>query len=371
MSELRPLIRDVPPPQLPALLERLGQPRYRGRQLALWLHRAGAHEWDVMTDLPRDLRRDLAASFDVAALQPLVRLCGQDGTRKFLFGLRDGASIESVIIPMENHATFCLSSQVGCAMACRFCATARGGLVRNLSAGEIVEQVTRLAADLAAEPLPGFGGRGHNVVFMGMGEPLDNWAPVSAAIEALTGAAGAGISPRRITISTSGHKEGLQRLVRSSHGVGLTLSLNAVTPELRRRLMPVPARTPLPQLLDLAESYVQRLHRKVTLAYVLIAGVNDGLEEARKLGALVKRRPFKVNLIPLNRLEDDDLNAPDADRVLAFQQVLLAAGLQTYIRVSGGQDIAAACGQLRRRRTVDRPSDGTTSDRPGGSDQAP
>lgn len=344
-----PLIRDVPGEELTELLVRLGHPPYRGRQLAFWLHRARALAWDAMTDLPADLRRELSARFTLQALRPAERQDAADGTRKFLFALGDGAAVESVAIPMEEHATFCLSSQVGCRMACRFCATARGGLARQLTRGEILEQIIHLERDLEAQPLPGCGGRGWNVVFMGMGEPLDNWEQVGPAIETLVSATGWGVSARRVTISTSGHREGLRSLLAFPHPVGLTISVNAVSPQLRRRLMPVPARVPLPQLLELGERYARRIHRKVTLGYVLIAGVNDDLAEARRLAGLAARRPFKVNLIPYNRLEEDDLAASGADRVLAFQNVLVEAGVPAYIRVSGGQDIAAACGQLRRR----------------------
>lgn len=363
MAGFKPLLRDVPANELDPLLQRLGQPAYRARQLALWLHRAHALDWETLSDLPRDLRVRLADLYDLQGLFPVERLAAEDGTRKFLFRLRDGATVESVIIPMENHLTFCLSSQVGCAMACRFCATARGGLARNLTAAEIQEQVVHLARDLAARPPPGFGTRGFNLVFMGMGEPFDNWEQVSAALNVFTAPDGWGLSPRRVTISTSGHREGLQQLLRLPQAVGLTLSVNAASTDLRRRLMPVSARTPLPQLLELAEKYARRIQRKITLGYVLIGGVNDNLSEARALAALVARRPFKINLIPLNRLDDARLSPPGADQVLAFQRVLLEAGLQAFIRVSGGQEIAAACGQLRQRQQSPAPS--ATGSAPG------
>lgn len=366
---MKPLLRDVPLSGLGPLLLSLGEPAYRGRQLAAWLHRTGALSWDVMTDLPIALRTRLAEQFDLCALELRERLESVDGTRKFLFGLRDGAAVESVIIPMENHLTFCLSAQVGCAMACRFCATARGGLVRDLHAAEILEQVIRLADDLSARPLPGFGDRGFNIVLMGMGEPLANWAQVAAALSTLTARDGGAISPRRVTISTSGYEEGLRNLLRSPLKVGLTISVNAVTPALRRKLMPVPGRTPLAQVLALGERYARRLRRKITLAYVLIAGVNDCAEEAHELAALVARRPFKINLIPLNRLDDETMRAPDADRVLEFQRVLSAGGVQAYIRVSGGQDIAAACGQLSRRRIPAESASEARANRTGASDQ--
>mgnify|MGYP001093616547 FL=1 len=354
MLDTRPLLRDVLPEALAPLLVQLGEPAWRGRQLSAWLHRSRALQWEAMTDLPRALRLRLADAYDLQGLKALERRISTDGTRKHLFELRDGATIESVIIPMEGHFTFCLSSQVGCAMACRFCATARGGLARGLSMGEILEQVVHLERDLAADPPTTRGQRAGNLVFMGMGEPLDNWEGLAGSIATLTAAAGGGISHRRITISTSGPREGLRRLMRLPQSVGLTLSVNAASPELRRRLMPIPGRTPLPVLLRFGERWARRIHRKTTLGYVLIAGVNDDLAEARLLARLAAGRPFKVNLIPLNRFDDDGLAPPGVDRVLAFQQVLLQSGVQTFIRASGGQDIDAACGQLRRRRLGSR-----------------
>jgi len=345
----RPLLRDLTPSAVDALVADLGQPPYRGRQLRGWLYSHGAVSWDETTNLPRPLREALAAGHDLTGLETRERQCSQDGTRKFLFALRDGETIESVIIPMENHATFCVSSQVGCAMACSFCATARGGLMRQLSAGEILEQVLRLARDLAEDPLPGDPARAFNVVFMGMGEPLDNADGVFAAVRTMTAADGLGMSARRITISTSGHAEGLRSLASLEVPVGLTLSVNSCDPDTRKRLMPVPGRTPLAESLDLAEAHAGRIHRPVTVAYVLIAGVNDGDREARALAELVRGRPFKINLIPMNRI-DDRFGPPAADRVLGFQAALAGRGVRSTIRVSGGEDIDAACGQLRRKR---------------------
>lgn len=345
----RPLLRDLTPSAVDALVAELGQPAYRGEQLRGWLFARGAVAWDETTNLPRPLREALAAGHDLAGLAPRERQSSQDGTRKFLFGLRDGETIESVIIPMENHATFCVSSQVGCAMACSFCATARGGLMRQLSAGEILEQVLRLARDLAEDPLPGEPARAFNVVFMGMGEPLDNTDGVFGAVRTMSAPDGLGMSARRITISTSGHAEGLRSLASLEVPVGLTLSVNSCDPDTRKRLMPVPGRTPLAESLDLAEAHAERIHRPVTVAYVLIAGANDDDREARALADLVRGRPFKINLIPMNRI-DDRFGPPAADRVLGFQAALASRGVRSTIRVSGGEDIDAACGQLRRKR---------------------
>ncbi len=353
MDAVKPLARDLPPAACPELLASLGQPPYRGRQLARWLHRRGALDWDELTDLPASLRAELAARYDLQGLHREERLVSRDGTRKYLFSLRDGAAVESVLIPMERHPTFCLSSQVGCALACRFCATARGGKQRDLSCGEILEQIVHLQRDLAAEPVPGHGARQFNVVFMGMGEPLDNWLQVRAAIGALTSPQGAGISARRITVSTAGPPAGFERFVAEAAGVGLTLSLGGASEAQRRRLTPVAARTSLPRLLQLAGRYARRTRRRVTLAYVLVSGLNDGPAEARQLARLAAGGPFKVNLIPLNPLDGADLQPSPAERHLPFQQILREAGVQATLRASGGQDIAAACGQLRQRHRTD------------------
>ncbi len=192
---LKPLLRDIVPAEWPDRATSLGVPAYRGRQLAHWLYGRAAYSWDAMHNVPQALREQLAADFDVAGLTVVERRVAEDGTRKFLFRLRDGHTVESVIIPMENHATFCISSQVGCAMACRFCATARGGLMRGLSPGEIVEQVQRLADDLDQDPFPQHGQRGYNVVFMGMGEPLDNFASVRTSLDLFTDPTGARACP--------------------------------------------------------------------------------------------------------------------------------------------------------------------------------
>lgn len=347
---MKPLLRSLVPAEFPALVEAAGEPAFRGRQLAEWVHRHGALDWDRMGNLPAALRERLRRDHDLTGLEPVERQVSADGTRKFLFRLRDGQHVESVIIPMEQHATFCLSSQVGCGMACRFCATARGGLVRNLLAGEIVEQVVRLGADLAADPYPGRDPRRFNVVYMGMGEPLDNWDEVARSLAVLRDPAGPAMSRRRIQISTSGPRAGLERLLAADPGVGLTLSLGGSDDQERRRIMPVPGRTPLLEAVDLAARYGRQAGRRVTLAWVLIAGSTDLPEQAERLAALAGRGPFKVNLIPLNPLDDGRLDAPGQERMLAFQAQLTARGVDAFIRLSGGRDIAAACGQLRQRR---------------------
>jgi len=344
------LLRSLVPAELAELVADAGWPSYRADQLADWLFRLGAFHWDRMSNLPRTLREELASRFDLTGLELRERQVSRDGTRKFLYRLRDGATVESVIIPMEEHATFCISTQVGCAMACRFCATARGGLVRNLDSAEILEQVLQLRADLEAEPPGDLGGRQFNIVFMGMGEPLDNWEEVARSLVTMTESKGLAMSSRRIQISTSGPAEGLKKLVTANPGVGLTLSLGGSTDEERKAVMPVPGRTSVAEAIDLTVRYARAARRRATVAWVLIAGSTDDPVQAQRLANLLRGKPLKVNLIPMNPLDDADLEPPKEKDIQAFRSVLTDAGIDTFVRTSGGRDIAAACGQLRRRR---------------------
>jgi len=303
-----------------------------------------------MSNFPKSMRNRLSTEFDLESLTPVEKQVSKDGTRKFLFRLRDGLTVESVTIPMTDHATFCISTQVGCAMACSFCATARGGLKRHLEAAEIVEQVTRLARELKGNPVSDHGNQQYNVVFMGMGEPLDNWEGTKKSVGLLTDKAGMGISRRRIQISTSGPEAGLQKLLDSPLGVGLTVSIGGSDENERRMVMPVPGRTTPERAVELVSKYAKISGRRATLAWVMIENKTDSIDQAARLARLVRNRPMKVNLIPLNPLDDGKDKPPARDIVLAFQKILIDAGVDTFIRASGGTDIAAACGQLRRRR---------------------
>ena len=350
MPPLKPLIRSLVPDQLAELVQKAGQPPYRAQQLGRWLYRDEVHTWQQMTNLPASWLEQLAAEFDLVSLAVAERQVSQDGTRKFLFHLRDGQSIESVIIPMAEHVTFCLSTQVGCAMAGRFCATALGGLVRQLEAAEILDQIFRLQEDLKLHPYDGLGSPRFNIVFMGMGEPLDNWTNLSRSLDIMQSSAGLDLSKRRIQISTSGPQEGLEHLIEKAPGVGLTLSLGGVTDQQRKTNMPGPGRTPVATALELALRYCRQGSRRLTVAWVLIPGSTDSLEDATKLADLLEAKPCKVNLIPWNRVADDNREPPTMERVLDFQKILRQAGIDCFVRSSGGQDIAAACGQLRRQR---------------------
>ena len=222
--------------------------------------------------------------------------------------------------------------------------------MRHLETGEIIEQIARLRTYLQEDPVPGLGERGFNVVFMGMGEPLDNWGAMAPALKIMMDEDGLAMSRRRVQISTSGPAVGLRHLIAAAPGVGLTLSLGGSTDQERRKVMPVPGRTSLLEALELAAEYGRLAARRVTVAWVLIKDHTDGVDQAKRLAQLLRGKDFKVNLIPLNPLLDSDLVATGEPRILSFQRVLIDAGVPTFVRASGGRDIDAACGQLRRRR---------------------
>jgi 23S rRNA (adenine2503-C2)-methyltransferase len=292
-----------------------------------------------MTDLPHDLRAALTARFVVPHLAPTLVTASSDGTRKLLFQLQGHAAIESVLIPDPPRLTLCISSQAGCGMGCAFCATARLGLIRNLSANEIVGQV--LAAQAVLQP----GERISNLVFMGMGEPLANYDAVVEAIEILTADWGVGLSGRRITVSTVGLVPAMQRLVQDT-AVNLAVSLSATTDAQRAQLMPVNRRYPLETLLAMCRALPIPQRRRITFEYVMLAGINDSIEDAARLVRLLRGIRSKVNLIPFNPFPGSGFaSAPEA-AILRFQEHLLAGGVHATIRQSRGRDIQAACGQL-------------------------
>jgi 23S rRNA (adenine2503-C2)-methyltransferase len=344
------LIRDIPIADLDNIVASMDQPAYRTKQLRLWLYAERARSWDEMSNLPAKWRQMLAESYRLSGLEVQERQVSADGTRKHLFSLHDGKLIEAVTIPMDGHLTFCISSQVGCAMGCTFCATAIGGLERNLTPGEIIEQVLLLIGDQETDPLPRESGREFNIVFMGMGEPLANFNNIATAIETLCDPEGMGISSRRITLSTSGYGPGMKKLLQSGLKVGLTLSLNSTSDMERRKIMPVPGKTPITEAMDLAARYGESRRRTITIAYVLIQGINDRPEDAKRLAGQVSKKSMKINLIPYNGI-GSELKAPTRQALSEFQGILTGMGIRNYIRLSNGEDIDAACGQLRSRHT--------------------
>ncbi len=356
---MNPTLHDLRPDQLIELLSDLGEPGYRGRQLAQGLYARGAASLDELTDLPATLRSRLSQEYGLSQLEEVDRAPAEDATVKHLFELHDGKRIESVAITMgEGRRTFCLSSQVGCAMACIFCATARMGLVRNLDPGEIVGQVLQLKR---LHPTR----RQANLVFMGMGEPLDNFEHLAQALAILSDPEGMDIGARHITVSTAGVLEGIQKLGSLGKPYGLALSLTTAGEEERRRLMPVAGQTPLDELLAAAAEYGRSKNRKVTLECALIAGENDDEDSARRLLTLARQGPFKVNLIPLNPIDGFAGQRPTRASLDRFAEILWEGGVVCTVRDSAGREVTAACGQLvqRQRKQDDEASDGMT--RPG------
>lgn len=329
--------------ELEQLARDLGLPAFRGRQIAHAIYRRHVARIADMTDLPLSLRERLESDFGMAELR--VRESSEDaGTTKYLFELADGALIESVAMPRPTgRSTWCLSSQVGCRMACTFCATGRMGMIRQLSASEIVGQVLELWRRHPSDTHP-------NLVFMGMGEPLDNIVELKRALAVLTDSAGLSLSARRITVSTSGLVDGIEELAREGTGVGLAVSLTTADDAQRRELMPVAGRVPMRELLRVAGDYGRRFNRKVTLECAVIAGVNDDLDQAHRLLELARTGPFKINLIPLNPIEGYEGRRPERERLDAMVDLLWGSGVVTTVRDSQGRAVDAACGQLVRKQ---------------------
>jgi 23S rRNA (adenine2503-C2)-methyltransferase len=320
-----------------------GLPAFRAEQILRWAYQRGVESFDDMTDIARPLRTALARAFALPVLRPSEISRAADGTCKLLFALEAGRAIESVVIPDPPRLTVCLSSQAGCAMGCAFCATARLGLQRNLSAVEIAAQLVAARRVLAP------GERLSNVVFMGMGEPLHNYDALVEALEILTADWGLGLSSRRITVSTVGLLPQLERLVRET-AVSIAVSLTATTDALRNRLMPVNRRYPLAALMDTCRCLPIAQRRRITFEYVLLAGVNDAPADATRLVTLLHGIRAKVNLIPFNPFPGSGFAPPPLAVVREFHQRLLAAGLNAAVRATRGRDIQAACGQLAATR---------------------
>ena len=313
---------------------------YRAAQVFKWIYLRQVDRFDLMTDIAKDIRTLLEDHFTIDRLQIENIETSKDGSRKYLFTLKDGKCIESVLIPERDHYTLCTSSQVGCAQGCRFCLTARGGLQRNLSKAEIVSQVRDVKNVLDdSKPLS-------NVVFMGMGEPLANYKNLVAAIEIITDSRfGLGFAGRRVTVSTAGLVPRLVSLGRDTK-VNLAVSLNAADNHTRDRLMPINRKYPIEKLLEACRLFPLTGGRRITFEYVLLKNVNDSNEDARRLAKLLRPIKSKINLIPFNSHEGCPFQRPDEDAIVRFQNILIDRNYTVIIRRSKGQDISAACGQL-------------------------
>ncbi len=332
-------------------------PAWRGRQIYAALHAQRIETWEQAAHLPAGLRRELSGEWPVIAPEVEHAYASTDGTVRYLLRLADGAEIEAVYLPLEEFEaggrrrarrhTFCISSQAGCAVGCRFCLTAQLGLERNLAAGEIVAQVYLLLRRHGLHP--GAGGDRLNLVYMGMGEPLLNYAAVMASAGRLTEAGGLELPPRRMTLSTAGIVDKIRQLGGESPRPRLAISLHASTDELRERLVPLHrGQGGLEALLRAAREYPLAPRERLTFEYVLLGGVNDSLQDARRLARLLAGMRAKVNLIPWNAGPGLAFEAPPPERVREFQAQLNAGGLPAWIRHPRGQDIYAACGQLAR-----------------------
>ena len=340
-SNPRTDLKGLPLQELETFLSRWGKERYRARQISRWIYQRFAEDFSSMSDLSKPFREELARECRISA-PPAERLeISSDGTEKYLFRLEDGETVESVLIPEEERRTLCISSQVGCALKCGFCATGEAGFRRNMTSAEIVQQLC-----FASKRLSGRGERLSNVVFMGMGEPLENLPEVSRAIGILLSQFGFGLSGKRVTVSTAGVIPAMLSLAKE-YPVSFAVSINAPREDLRSRLMPVNRKYPLKELVAAMNEIPLRSGRKVTAEYVLLAGINDAERDARDLAVLLKGTRVKVNLIPFNAHESGDFSSPPAEIVERFRDVLLAAGIQTMPREPRGADISAACGQLR------------------------
>jgi 23S rRNA (adenine2503-C2)-methyltransferase len=328
------------------LVRELGEPAYRGEQVWRWVHGQGARSFDDMTNVPKALRAKLSERCTLTTLDVDAVQTSSDGTRKLRMRTGDGSAIESVLIPDGDKMTQCISSQVGCALDCQFCATAKLGLARHLDAGEIVDQVYRARA-LLAEVAP--DRRITNIVYMGMGEPLHNFDNVMRSLSLLTHELGANLSWRRITVSTVGLVPGIERLGAEERRPNLAVSLNAASDPVRDAIMPVNRKWNIEKLLDTLRAFPLEKRRRITFEYVLLKGVNDSLADADRLAKLLRGIPCKVNLIPWNPHPEAPYERPDPEAIEAFQNRVKARGLAAYLRTPRGDDIDAACGQLANR----------------------
>jgi 23S rRNA (adenine2503-C2)-methyltransferase len=338
-------LKDLSLDQLETLIAGLGKEHYRARQIMKWLYRQGASSFEEMTDLSKELRAALGRISHISSVEPLAIEHSRDGTSKYLFGLRDGNRVESVLIPDDGRLTLCISTQAGCAMGCRFCLTGAGGFSRDLTAGEILDQVVGVGRDLGPDE------RISNCVLMGMGEPLANYDCVKQAVEIISSDLGFGLSRRRITLSTVGLIPQMRRLFAENVSCRLAVSLNASSQKVRSFLMPISRRYPLSSLLATCRLLPLPPRERITFEYVLIQGVNDAEEDARGLAQMLRGIRCKVNLIPLNECPGIAFRRPQDRVVLLFQKVLMDRGYTTIIRESRGGDISAACGQLHGRIT--------------------
>jgi len=322
----------------------MGEPDYRAKQLFHWIHGKRAQSFDEMTDLSKALREKLSSDFYIGRILSRAKQCSQDSTRKYLFSLGDGELVETVAMYYAQGVTVCVSTQAGCRMGCVFCASAAGGFVRNLTASEMLLQVYSVAEDLN-EKIAG-------VVLMGTGEPLDNFCNVMAFYDIITDKDGFGLSNRSVSLSTCGLADMIDLLADKKTQLTLSVSLHAADDELRTRLMPVNRSFSISRLMDSCRRYYRLTRRRISFEYMVIAGLNDGDDDAKKLAELMKGVGAHVNLIPANPVFTQEYTATK-EQAEAFNSKLRTLGVNATVRRTLGKDIDAACGQLRRRSSED------------------
>ncbi|MFH1028266.1 MAG: 23S rRNA (adenine(2503)-C(2))-methyltransferase RlmN [Pseudomonadota bacterium] len=361
-------LKNLTLPALEKFLQGQGKERFRALQVFKWIYQHDARTFDEMTNISKDLRRELSETALISNLEPEAVEQGSDGTRKYLFNLGDGNGVEAVLIPIEGRNTLCISSQAGCAMGCEFCLTGTYKLTRNLTTAEIVNQIMAVERDLITNPpallvdttqagaepddgddddQPQSPAAIRNIVMMGMGEPLHNLDNVIPAIRIMIDGNGLQFSNRRVTVSTCGLVPEMARLGREIPNVNLAVSLNATTDELRDRIMPVNRRYPIRELLKACKEFPLPGRRKVTFEYVMLGGINDTPQDAKRLLRLISDIPNKVNLIPFNEHEGCEFKAPTRAAIDAFHKYLIDHNVTVITRDSRGGDISAACGQLK------------------------
>ncbi len=339
-------LKDLTFEELEEFLVGMGEKKFRAKQIFAWLHR-GVTSFDEMTDLSVALRKKLAEVSFVSTAEIERQLVSKiDGTRKYLFRLGDGNMVESVAMYYKHGISVCISCQVGCRMGCKFCASTIGGLVRSLTAGEILNQVLFVQKDI--------GERISNIVMMGIGEPMDNFDNVIKFLKNVNDEHGINIGYRHISLSTCGVVPNIERLMEYALPITLSISLHAPTDEIRSAIMPVNRAYPVDELLAVCRKYTERTGRRISFEYSVINGVNDSEECAKILASKLKGMLCHVNLIPVNNVEENDFKKPSADKIRRFMSVIDKYNIPVTVRRELGSDISASCGQLRRQRSLER-----------------
>ena len=335
-------IKNLKLEDLEQLLRSWRQHSFRARQIFAWIYQKGAEEFEQMSDLPLELRKRLKDNFYLFGLRLIKILTAKDGTEKFLFELKEKKLLEAVSIPAKGRITGCISTQVGCKFGCSFCASGLSGFKRNLTCGEMLEEVLYLKNHSKNKKIT-------HVVFMGNGEPLDNYDNVLGAVRIINSGYAFNIGARRITISSCGIIPGIEKLSKEGLQIELSISLHAADNKRRSQLLPVNKKYPLPDLISACREYIKNTNRQITFEYILLKDINSTLQDAQNLSKILKNLNCKVNLIPCNPIKELKVQPPNKLEILLFKDYLLKAGIKTTLRRPRGEDIEAACGQLRLR----------------------